>query len=61
MGLPLSVYFTRMRLAPLFALTIALLVPASSALSQDAPGINPSFTIMAVSCRAADQILTDQK
>ena len=43
MGRPLSVYFTRMRLAPLFALTIALLVPASSALSQDAPGINPSF------------------
>src|SRR4029078_10303325 len=40
---PLSVYFTRMRLAPLFALTIALLVPASSALTQDAPGINPSF------------------
>ena len=32
-----------MRLAPLVALTIALLVPASSALTQDAPGINPSF------------------
>ncbi len=43
MGRPLWVYFARMRLAPLVALTIALLVPASSALTQDAPGINPSF------------------
>ncbi|MEO8421959.1 MAG: DUF1223 domain-containing protein [Hyphomicrobium sp.] len=33
-----------MRLAPLIALTIGLLLPASSALTQDAPGgINPSF------------------
>ena len=32
-----------MRLAPIIALTVALLVPASSALTQDAPGINPSF------------------
>ena len=41
---PLSVYFALMRLAPLIALTIGLLLPASSALTQDAPGgINPSF------------------
>ena len=32
-----------MRLAPLLALTIALLFPASSVPAQDAPGINPSF------------------
>jgi hypothetical protein len=33
-----------MRLAPLIALTLGLLLPASSALTQDAPGgINPSF------------------
>ena len=32
-----------MRLAPLIALTMALFVPASGVLSQDAPGINPSF------------------
>jgi hypothetical protein len=32
-----------MRLAPFLALTIALLIPASSAPAQDAPGINPSF------------------
>ncbi len=44
MGRPLSVYFVPMRLAPLIALTIGLLLPASSALTQDAPGgINPSF------------------
>lgn len=41
---PLSVYFMPMRLAPLIALTIGLLLPASSALTQDVPGgINPSF------------------
>ena len=44
MGRPLSVYFASMRLAPLIALTFGLLLPASSALTQDAPGgINPSF------------------
>src|SRR4029078_1170221 len=32
-----------MRLAPLLALTLALLIPASSVPAQDAPGINPSF------------------
>jgi hypothetical protein len=32
-----------MRLAPFIALTMALFVPASGVLSQDAPGINPSF------------------
>ncbi|MBZ0209447.1 MAG: DUF1223 domain-containing protein [Hyphomicrobium sp.] len=36
-------YFARMRLAPFVALTLALFLPASGALTQDAPGINPSF------------------
>jgi choline dehydrogenase-like flavoprotein len=34
---------------------------ADSSIFPNAPGINPSFTIMALSCRAADQILRDQR
>ena len=59
-----------MRLAPLIALTIALLVPASSALTQDAPGINPSFgppkNVLELftsqgcdTCPPADQVLAE--
>jgi choline dehydrogenase-like flavoprotein len=32
---------------------------ADSSVFPNAPGINPSFTIMAIACRAADQILRD--
>jgi len=34
---------------------------ADSSVFPNAPGINPSFTIMALSCRAADQILGDAR
>jgi choline dehydrogenase-like flavoprotein len=34
---------------------------ADSSIFPNAPGINPSFTIMALSCQAADRILRDQK
>lgn len=34
---------------------------ADSSVFPNAPGINPSFTIMALSCRAAEQILADAR